>query len=161
MAATCTRKHETLNNFIISRREKLCLYELFETTCSISYKLFFQNYLLPNKPCIFSSSLTKDWPCRRDWVCEGAPNFAVLRTLFGRLGKLTLYAVNNEFIMLLSCNHCNHWQLQRIASLIFGRTNWFNGCTSIGFYIYIYALRHSVSLDNYVSGDQEKKRKIE
>ena len=28
-------------------------------------------------------------------------------------------------------------------------------------YIYIYALRHSVSLDNYVSGDQEKKRKIE
>ena len=27
--------------------------------------------------------------------------------------------------------------------------------------IYIYALRHSVSLDHYVSGDQEKKRKIE
>ena len=28
-------------------------------------------------------------------------------------------------------------------------------------YIYIYALRHSVSLDHNVSGDQEKKRKIE
>ena len=32
---------------------------------------------------------------------------------------------------------------------------------TIYIYIYIYALRHSVSLDNYVSGDQEKKRKIE
>ena len=99
MAATC-RKHETLTDFIISSREKLCHDELFETTCSIPYKVFFQNYLLPNKPCIFSSSLTKNWPCRRDWVCGGAPNFAVLRTLFGRLGKFTLYVVNNECIML-------------------------------------------------------------
>ena len=108
MAETLWRKHETLTDFIISSREKLCHGELFDTTCSISYKLFFQNYLLPNKPCIFSSNLTKNWPCRRDWVCEGAPNFDVLRTLFGRLGKFTLYVVNNECIMLLSCNHCNH-----------------------------------------------------
>ena len=32
--------------------------------------------------------------------------------------------------------------------------------TVLHIYIYIYALRHSVSLDNYVSGDQERKERL-
>lgn len=49
----------------------------------VTYNEFFSKYLLANKPCIVDSQVTKDWPCRWEWVQDGAPNFNALRTLFG------------------------------------------------------------------------------
>ncbi|EZA49639.1 hypothetical protein DMN91_006417 [Ooceraea biroi] len=50
---------------------------------TVTYNDFFSKYLIPNRPCIISSQATESWPCRREWVLDGAPNFNVLRTLFG------------------------------------------------------------------------------
>lgn len=49
----------------------------------VTYNDFFSKYLICNKPCIVNSQATENWACRRDWVLNDAPNFEVLRTLFG------------------------------------------------------------------------------
>lgn len=52
--------------------------------CTVTYDYFFSNYLITNKPCIINLQATESWPCRHQWVLDNAPNFKVLRTLFGR-----------------------------------------------------------------------------
>ncbi|KAJ8679824.1 hypothetical protein QAD02_015611 [Eretmocerus hayati] len=47
------------------------------------YREFFENFLLPNKPCIFDTSVTKDWPCRETWTLNDAPHFEWLKDHFG------------------------------------------------------------------------------
>ncbi|XP_011685344.1 PREDICTED: jmjC domain-containing protein 4 isoform X2 [Wasmannia auropunctata] len=50
---------------------------------TVTYNEFFTKYLLCNKPCVISSQAIENWPCSREWVLNDAPNFEVLRTLFG------------------------------------------------------------------------------
>ncbi|XP_017889963.1 jmjC domain-containing protein 4 [Ceratina calcarata] len=50
---------------------------------SISYDEFFAKYLMENRPCIFKSSITENWSCKRQWNLDGAPDFDVLDILFG------------------------------------------------------------------------------
>ncbi|EFN85605.1 JmjC domain-containing protein 4 [Harpegnathos saltator] len=50
---------------------------------TVTYNDFFSEYLIRNRPCIISSQATENWPCRREWVLEDAPNFEMLRTSFG------------------------------------------------------------------------------
>ncbi|XP_060064308.1 2-oxoglutarate and iron-dependent oxygenase JMJD4-like [Ylistrum balloti] len=51
----------------------------------ITYDDFFQQYLLQNRPCIFSSELTQGWFSRRDWVdkATGKPDLTFLKEQFG------------------------------------------------------------------------------
>lgn len=50
----------------------------------LSYNSFFCKYLIPNKPCIIQSNVTKDWLCRKNWIQNGTPNFSLLHELFGK-----------------------------------------------------------------------------
>ncbi|XP_076397059.1 jumonji domain containing 4 [Megachile rotundata] len=50
---------------------------------SVTYDEFFTKYLIPNKPCIFKSSITENWSCKRQWNLDNAPDFDVLDILFG------------------------------------------------------------------------------
>ncbi|XP_001376273.2 2-oxoglutarate and iron-dependent oxygenase JMJD4 [Monodelphis domestica] len=51
---------------------------------SFTYLDFFKGYLLPNLPCVFSSSFTKSWGSRKYWVTQdGKPNFDHLLGNFG------------------------------------------------------------------------------
>ncbi|PIK40416.1 putative jmjC domain-containing protein 4 [Apostichopus japonicus] len=51
----------------------------------ISYEDFFEKYLLQNKPCIFGSFFTDNWPSRKDWVEDDGchPDFEFLKSHFG------------------------------------------------------------------------------
>ncbi|KAK9303249.1 hypothetical protein QLX08_005015 [Tetragonisca angustula] len=49
----------------------------------ITYDEFFSKYLAENKPCIFKSSITDNWSCKRQWSLDGAPDFDVLDISFG------------------------------------------------------------------------------
>ena len=49
----------------------------------ISYNDFFSKYLIDNEPCIIKSSAIKNWPCTTSWIQDGAPNFELLKELFG------------------------------------------------------------------------------
>lgn len=51
---------------------------------AVTYSEFFTKYLACNRPCIIGSQATENWPCKREWVIEDAPNFEVLRKSFGR-----------------------------------------------------------------------------
>ncbi|EGI70634.1 PREDICTED: jmjC domain-containing protein 4 [Acromyrmex echinatior] len=50
---------------------------------TVTYNDFFSKYLMCNKPCVISFQAIKNWPCRHEWVLNGAPNFEMLRKLFG------------------------------------------------------------------------------
>uniref|UniRef100_A0A8C0UJG0 2-oxoglutarate and iron-dependent oxygenase JMJD4 n=1 Tax=Cyanistes caeruleus TaxID=156563 RepID=A0A8C0UJG0_CYACU len=42
---------------------------------SFTYSQFFRDYLLPNRPCVFSAEFTKDWSSRKFWVTQdGKPD---------------------------------------------------------------------------------------
>ena len=52
----------------------------------ISYLKFFNDYLVPNLPCVFGPWLTADWKCRKEWVTAGPRDdvdFTKLKRLFG------------------------------------------------------------------------------
>lgn len=52
---------------------------------AFSYTDFVKGFLLPNLPCVFSSSFTEDWGSRRRWVTsEGKPDFDYLLQKYGR-----------------------------------------------------------------------------
>ena len=58
----------------------------FNEVPEILYEHFFEDYLVPNKPCLFNQKLTENWRSRREWVqFDGAPNFEFLRFHFGVL----------------------------------------------------------------------------
>lgn len=57
---------------------------------SISYEVFFKDYLVQNRLCIFSSELTKKWRSRLEWVRDAGPNYNFLRENFGEL-RASLY----------------------------------------------------------------------
>ncbi|XP_020279195.1 jmjC domain-containing protein 4 [Pseudomyrmex gracilis] len=50
----------------------------------VTYNDFFSEYMIRNKPCVINLEATENWPCRREWVLDGAPNFEALRSLFER-----------------------------------------------------------------------------
>ncbi|KAK0091736.1 hypothetical protein PV326_002771 [Microctonus aethiopoides] len=50
---------------------------------SMTYDLFFTQYLLPNRPCVFQSGITDKWPCAQKWRINNAPNFKQLKKLYG------------------------------------------------------------------------------
>lgn len=52
-------------------------------TDTLSYDEFFTRYLVPNRPCIFTSRTTEKWSCRRQWVLDGTPDIDALSLLFG------------------------------------------------------------------------------
>ncbi|XP_045339820.1 2-oxoglutarate and iron-dependent oxygenase JMJD4 isoform X1 [Leopardus geoffroyi] len=58
--------------------------DFIENPDSFSYADFFKGYLLPNMPCVFSSSFTAGWGSRRHWVTSsGKPNFEHLLRKYG------------------------------------------------------------------------------
>ncbi|XP_077618267.1 2-oxoglutarate and iron-dependent oxygenase JMJD4 isoform X1 [Crocuta crocuta] len=58
--------------------------DFIEKPDSFSYADFFKGYLLPNRPCVFSSSFTAGWGSRRHWVTpSGKPNFEHLLRKYG------------------------------------------------------------------------------
>jgi len=64
--------------------EDACVFGTVERIDSaVTYNDFFYKHLICNKPCVIGLQATENWPCRREWVLRGAPNFEVLRTLFG------------------------------------------------------------------------------
>ncbi|XP_072751632.1 2-oxoglutarate and iron-dependent oxygenase JMJD4 [Anoplolepis gracilipes] len=74
-----------INNSLYSFDEDTCVPDTIERIeeSTVTYNDFFSKYLIPNKPCVINFQATENWPCRRDWVLNGEPNFQVLRTLFG------------------------------------------------------------------------------
>ncbi|KAK1172227.1 2-oxoglutarate and iron-dependent oxygenase JMJD4 isoform X1 [Acipenser oxyrinchus oxyrinchus] len=66
--------------------EKLCSSHLINyiEKKDFSYSKFFEKYVLPNYPCVFSGRFTEDWNSRKQWVTqEGKPNFQRLLQDFG------------------------------------------------------------------------------
>lgn len=57
--------------------------ETIDRVDSLTYDEFFANYLVRNRPCIFSSRVTENWPCKKLWGLDGAPDFDALELLFG------------------------------------------------------------------------------
>ncbi|XP_044772737.1 2-oxoglutarate and iron-dependent oxygenase JMJD4 isoform X2 [Neomonachus schauinslandi] len=58
--------------------------DFIESPDSFSYADFFKGYLLPNVPCVFSSSFTEGWGSRRRWVTpDGKPAFEHLLRNYG------------------------------------------------------------------------------
>ncbi|XP_039076185.1 2-oxoglutarate and iron-dependent oxygenase JMJD4 isoform X2 [Hyaena hyaena] len=58
--------------------------DFIEKPDSFAYADFFKGYLLPNRPCVFSSSFTAGWGSRRHWVTpSGKPNFEHLLRKYG------------------------------------------------------------------------------
>jgi len=79
-------------NSLYSIDEDTCVSNIVERIDStVTYNDFFYKYLIHNKPCIINLQATENWPCRREWVLDGAPNFEVLRTLFGMWKITELY----------------------------------------------------------------------
>ncbi|XP_051023775.1 2-oxoglutarate and iron-dependent oxygenase JMJD4 isoform X4 [Acomys russatus] len=55
-----------------------------QAPAAFSYADFVKGFLLPNLPCVFSSSFTEDWGSRRRWVTsEGKPDFDYLLQKYG------------------------------------------------------------------------------
>ncbi|GFS81434.1 2-oxoglutarate and iron-dependent oxygenase JMJD4 [Nephila pilipes] len=55
-----------------------------ERISNVPYEYFFSNYLRANVPCIITSSVTKNWKSRLEWVSKnGQPNFVFLEQEFG------------------------------------------------------------------------------
>ncbi|XP_066596398.1 2-oxoglutarate and iron-dependent oxygenase JMJD4 [Prorops nasuta] len=50
---------------------------------TISYDTFFNQFFVKNVPCIISSEITENWPCKKQWVLDNAPNFGFLEKVFG------------------------------------------------------------------------------
>ncbi|KFV86101.1 JmjC domain-containing protein 4 [Struthio camelus australis] len=58
--------------------------DFIEKVESFTYSDFFRDYLIPNRPCIFSAKFTEGWGSRRNWVTwDGKPNFDYLLQKFG------------------------------------------------------------------------------
>ncbi|XP_033228054.1 2-oxoglutarate and iron-dependent oxygenase JMJD4 isoform X2 [Belonocnema kinseyi] len=74
---------EIVDSNISTNSEKSCVFDSSINIDEISYNDFFSNYLIANKPCIIQSNATKNWPCKKDWIQNGAPNFTLLKQLFG------------------------------------------------------------------------------
>ncbi len=48
------------------------------------FLLFFEQYLLPNRPCVFSSVFTREWRAREEWRnSDDSPNITFLQENFG------------------------------------------------------------------------------
>ena len=69
---------------ISTNSESSCVLDSPINADEISYNDFFLKYLIANKPCIIQSNATKNWPCRKDWIQNDAPNFNFLKKLFGK-----------------------------------------------------------------------------
>lgn len=53
---------------------------------NVTYDHFFRQYLEPNFPCMFESSLTKNWEASKNWVrSDGLIDVDHLSTTFGKL----------------------------------------------------------------------------
>lgn len=68
---------------LISLRENGYSTATFDEIGEVEYKLFFENYLLPNMPCMFGPSVTEIWKSRDQWMENDAPNFRHLKSKFG------------------------------------------------------------------------------
>ena len=55
--------------------------EIIRIDGEIEYSDFFCNFLLPNRPCLFSSEFTRDWASRTDWVTGGEPELSFIESL--------------------------------------------------------------------------------
>lgn len=58
--------------------------ELSRFPASGNFLMFLEENLLPNQPCMFRESFTKDWRARQEWRKEDdTPNLEFLRDNFG------------------------------------------------------------------------------
>ncbi|XP_045179491.2 2-oxoglutarate and iron-dependent oxygenase JMJD4-like [Mercenaria mercenaria] len=101
-------------------REKSYKLETFEKVKEIDYNNFFKEYLLANKPCIFTPDVTMQWKSRKDWVMENhTPNYTFLRALFGDAivpvanCKQEQYSSHPKQDILLS-EYLDYWEKYRV-----------------------------------------------
>ncbi|XP_014481072.1 PREDICTED: jmjC domain-containing protein 4 [Dinoponera quadriceps] len=73
-----------INSSLCSVDEDVCVSNTIERVdpATVTYNDFFSEYLIRNRPCVVGSQATANWPCRREWVLEDAPNFEALRASF-------------------------------------------------------------------------------
>lgn len=66
-----------------------CGQQIDQINSNVAYEVFFQNYLMVNKPCIISREMTTNWKSVQNWVDRksGKPNFQYLKENFGNIRK--------------------------------------------------------------------------
>ncbi len=54
----------------------------------VSYKHFFDNYLLGNKPCVLGKWATSHWKSRLEWTRNEEPDFEFMAANFGEMSLI-------------------------------------------------------------------------
>ena len=91
--------------------EKKQLYldsEIFRIHQHLEYSDFFCNFLLRNRPCLFSSEFTKNWASRRDWVTGGegsTPNLNFIEKLLDEDVSVPVSDCNSRVRLRLSVGY--------------------------------------------------------
>ncbi|XP_043476912.1 2-oxoglutarate and iron-dependent oxygenase JMJD4 [Leptopilina heterotoma] len=110
---------EILDSTISPNLESDCELDSSINVEELSYNAFFCKYLIPNKPCIIQSNVTKDWLCRKNWIQNETPNFSLLHELFDDCivpvadCNKRYYNSHQKNEMLVK-NFLNYWQQLRI-----------------------------------------------
>ncbi|KAM4870726.1 2-oxoglutarate and iron-dependent oxygenase JMJD4 isoform X2 [Urocitellus parryii] len=80
---------------------------------TFSYADFVKAFLLPNRPCVFSSAFTENWGSRRHWVTpEGKPDFEYLLQKYGDV----VVPVANCGVQEYNSNPKEHMPLRKYIS---------------------------------------------
>ncbi|CAG9853749.1 unnamed protein product [Phyllotreta striolata] len=61
----------------------------------VSYNYFFQNFMLPNKPCVIKS-ISEDWNCPKDWIENDKINIKYLGQHYGS-DEVTVYDCKERY----------------------------------------------------------------
>ena len=87
----------------------------------LEYSEFFNNFLLRNRPCLFSSKFTAGWASRRDWVSGGerlAPNLAFIESLLEEDVSVPVSDCNSRVRLYdARCKISYNWILCRFSIL--------------------------------------------
>jgi len=70
---------------------------------SLAYSEFFEQFLMKNQPCIFSSDLTKNWSCIKDWSSEGIPNLEHLKNIVDSDSLVPVSDCNKKYFNSQEC----------------------------------------------------------
>ena len=93
----------------------------FDNVGSITYDHFFNNYLIPNIPCIFTNRVTESWKSRKLWRdVNNSPAFEYLRSEFGNYHSFTFLSVQASFDVLC----CEMLNVTNAASIYYIPSYW-------------------------------------
>jgi len=85
---------------LVSLRLEAYKTAMFDNVGSITYDHFFNNYLIPNIPCIFTNRVTESWKSRKLWRdVNNSPAFEYLRSEFGNYHSFTHFSPSKLVLM--------------------------------------------------------------